>query len=93
MSGYLEAKQKLKESIATWRNRSFMAQKAGNEKLEQEALDMARQYKKMLDNLESIDITGLGGDPYQPSRVPEQPLPYCGAGAIALPIPERDDLT
>jgi hypothetical protein len=44
---------------------------------------------------QDVGPTGSGpsrpGDPYQPSGVPRKPLPFSGAGAVALPLPEKED--
>jgi hypothetical protein len=34
--------------------------------------------------------SGSGGSPYQPSGVPNQPLPGAGSADVALPLPEPE---
>jgi hypothetical protein len=51
--------------------------------------------QEVLDWLDSLDSGAQGKepdlprDPFQPSGVPRRPLPVSGAGAIALPLPDK----
>lgn len=55
------------------------------------ALEYADKYQTMLNELEELDYIDPGSeDPTSPSYAPRKPSPISGAGAVALPLPEKD---
>lgn len=97
--------KKLRDQIAAWQNRAWMAHSQGMPDLVQRALDQKHKSQTELAEAEGVDPpepdspdsmfgspkTPPNPPPTQPAGVPRRPKPDAGGTDVSLSLPEPDD--